>query len=258
MLTGSNPPDKTPAADEAKDFRDRAVSLTSQALKAAADAFLASLARQPDDDLADFFGDWLDAQGPTPVRLGHLPNWLRLGWLRAVRPSPRPRAQGRHLNGGSVAMEIDAWLAGHRLLALDHWGATVVAGRPCLVTEPYSTLPEVLRQCRALALVVGGIAAAARRSEWAHGTVRGPPSTDPTRLTMPDPRSPESTPTTPILAALAAGLGDVCRADGLGGARRHRGRGSPGGRAPRSQGQPGRGREGNGQRQLTGRATGRW
>src|SRR5947209_6266368 len=92
--------------------------------------FLRAVLDAPDADgprLA--FADWLDERGPTPVRLGHLPNWLRVSWLRRTRPFPKAVAKAagfrRFTNIGSVAAEIDGALAtvlgGHRL---EHWGST--------------------------------------------------------------------------------------------------------------------------------------
>ncbi len=169
MVAPNNPAGKTPTAEDAKELRDPDVKLCPAVLTASFDAFLAGLAKHPaDDDLADLFSDWLDAQGPTPVRPGRLPTWLRRSWLRAMpRPAPAP---GRRL----LDREIDTWLAGGHLAgALDHWGSTTVCGRTAFVNEPYRERAEVLGQCRRLALVVGGIAVACRRSAWGHGTVRG-------------------------------------------------------------------------------------
>jgi uncharacterized protein (TIGR02996 family) len=135
-------------------------------------AFLEDLHVNPaDDGLAGIFADWLDERGPTPVRLHHLPNWLRLAWLRGV---PSGEGRGRLTAGWAVAMEMDRRFETTRYAAaLDHWGSTTVAGRLCFVNEPYQYAADVLAQCRTLASLVGGVAAYARQSDWGHGTVRG-------------------------------------------------------------------------------------
>ncbi len=173
MVTPNDQAGKTPTAEDAKELRDPDVKLCPAVLAASFDAFLAGLAKHPaDDDLADLFSDWLDAQVPTPVKLHCLPRWVRLAWFRN-RPKV-PRGPGRRCTQWwAVVREINDWLAEHHLGSLDHWGQTLLAGRRCLVTEPYSTAEDVRRQCRALALLVGGIAAVARRSAYGHGTVRG-------------------------------------------------------------------------------------
>jgi hypothetical protein len=104
------------------------------------------------------------------VCLNHVPNWLRLAWLRA-RPGQR------HYRGGTAGWEVFTEVnevltaAGHP--GLDHWGSTQVGGKLCFVTEPYQDVPTVAAEMQYLASIVGGTPTASRESDWGHGTVRG-------------------------------------------------------------------------------------
>jgi len=108
-----------------------------------------ALVDNPDDRglalvLEDF---WQDLGRASPVRRNHLPNWLRLAWLRKVRV-----ARSRY--GGTKNMhlvyEIDHFLRENGLRKirnpLDRWGSTVIAARLCFVTE----LRVPLTVCRSL------------------------------------------------------------------------------------------------------------
>jgi hypothetical protein len=64
-----------------------------------------------------------------------LPNWLRLGWLRASRGRRRGGT-----SGWAVFWQLDHWLdqvAGRkcRPALLDPWGSAVLGGKTCFVTE---------------------------------------------------------------------------------------------------------------------------
>jgi uncharacterized protein (TIGR02996 family) len=139
-----------------------------------ADAFLLDILRAPEDPAPRLvFADWLDERGPTPVRHYHLPNWLRLAWVRN-----RPDGYGSHYYRGyratsaasSVVMEITDWLQAPRQNLggrLDHWGSTQVAGYLCFVNEPYSSEDVALAFLRPLADHLGCPRAFARRAAWA-------------------------------------------------------------------------------------------
>jgi hypothetical protein len=74
---------------------------------------------------------------PTPVRLHHVPNWLRLRILAAIRAGRIPRAPWNRYcgtDGWSVLMHVQSCI-GDRFL--DHFGSTHYRGRPCFVNEPY-------------------------------------------------------------------------------------------------------------------------
>lgn len=100
-----------------------------------AENLLAALEGSPeDDDIRSMLADRLDDLGPTWVDLGHMPNWFRLAWIRAVQ------TDRYHLDGWSVWCAIkeryDREEFGYNVV--DHAGSCLLFGRVCLVTEPYN------------------------------------------------------------------------------------------------------------------------
>jgi hypothetical protein len=128
-----------------------------------------ALRQRPDDrELAAVLEDFWQEQGrPSPVRLHHLPNWLRLSWLRKVKVAPRHYS--RLVSGWAVGVEIDEYLSErmpHHGVALDHWGSSTIGGVLCLVSEPY----QDIETCRALfapcAALLGCACAASTVAIW--------------------------------------------------------------------------------------------
>ena len=85
----------------------------------------------------------------SPVRLHHVPNWLRLRMLRAFGTSDGYTA-GCHVLENAVA-SAEKWVRYLNDLVggqpyfvpswLDHWGSTVIDGNDCFVSEPYMKFP---------------------------------------------------------------------------------------------------------------------
>lgn len=121
------------------------------------------------------FADWLDERGPTPVWLHHLPNWLRLAWVRTRRPTDViPRSSP---SSWSVAQEIDRDVSAFnaragRWCSLDHWGTTILGGVVAFVNEPYAKDPDAQVMFDGLAGRVGAAHGYARGSAWGNGTMR--------------------------------------------------------------------------------------
>jgi hypothetical protein len=138
--------------------------------------------RPHDPEALAFAATVLDAVGPTRVELEKPPNWLRLAWFRARKrlddPHVRRNVCGRWgTKGWAVVMEVECWLgavAGHQhpFVYLDHWGRTVVAGRLCLVNEPYHGPDVALAHLRPLAELLGCPLAYANRSAWLEGELQ--------------------------------------------------------------------------------------
>jgi hypothetical protein len=75
---------------------------------------------------------------PSPVRHGHVPNWLRLRILKRI---------GCHDRDTAGAAVLGVAVSGHNYILdywLDHWGSTNHRGRTAFVTEPYNGTPDVL------------------------------------------------------------------------------------------------------------------
>jgi hypothetical protein len=116
--------------------------------------------------------EYLAKEGPGPVQIHQIPNWLRLAWLR-TRPSGRRIFNGR-TSGYAVLTDIDAWLGQvpDEYWHLDHHGTTVVGGLPCFASEPYRDLPTAWRQAKALAGAVGCLGLGLPLGAWNPRTVR--------------------------------------------------------------------------------------
>jgi hypothetical protein len=81
---------------------------------------------------------------PSPVRLHHVPNWLRRRLLERVGTEFR-------LTDGSSVLRI----AMDRLnIRFDHYGSTVWCGIPAFVSEPYAS-PDDIADAVRFAEVVG-------------------------------------------------------------------------------------------------------
>jgi uncharacterized protein (TIGR02996 family) len=127
--------------------------------------FLAAIRDQPlNPGPLEVFADWLDEQPTEPVRPSHLPNWLRLAWLRNVRSPGLWGLDRRDTTGWAVAEEIQG------LMLLDHWGSVRIGTLTAFVNEPYIERAVALADFQDLASLVGGVAAFRWRSEWGHGT----------------------------------------------------------------------------------------
>jgi uncharacterized protein (TIGR02996 family) len=134
------------------------------------DGFLEEIRAAPNDDgLRLIFADYLDEQvEPTPVRLGHLPNWLRQRF-HACRPvyfiDTWATLRG---SGWAVRDAISEFLQrtgpAHLGSLLDHDGATTVGGHLCFVSEPYGKEEQAIRYFRLLAQGLGCVDAFARQS----------------------------------------------------------------------------------------------
>lgn len=136
-------------------------------------AALRDIHEHPEDEarrliLADLLDEW----GATPVQLHHLPNWLRLAWIRHAPEGARRKGYwGRsRTDGCSVSQDIARWYADSSWL--DHWGSSTIAGLPCFVNEPYRDIEAGLFLFRDLARDVGGVDCYARVSAWGYGTRR--------------------------------------------------------------------------------------
>jgi hypothetical protein len=150
--------------------------------------------------------DYLSELGPTPVRPGDVPDWLRLAWLASLR---RDRAEGLRgvsrfsssalypflystsgaihgrtgravQSGWAVREDISGWLSERRPpgsdLGLDYDGSTVVGGLTCWVNEPYPTCDDALAQARRQAAALTArnecVGVGLRESYHGHGTFR--------------------------------------------------------------------------------------
>jgi hypothetical protein len=92
------------------------------------------------------------------IRDYHLPNWLRLAWLRGARRYGRPPHLGTR--GRDVFCEVEGFLdhvAGRegRPALLTYWGSAVIGGRLCLVTGSPANLIDVVDYLTPLAEMVG-------------------------------------------------------------------------------------------------------
>lgn len=103
-----------------------------------------------------------------PVRLLHVPNWLRLRCLK------RFGTNGGRTDGWSVLenaiAKVEAGAAGCYISNwLDHWGSTKIDGEVCFVSEPYSNWPperEDFEIPHRLALAVNARLLAIPESAW--------------------------------------------------------------------------------------------
>jgi hypothetical protein len=165
-------------------------------------AFLRAIVERP-NDLAPklVLADWLEERWPaSPVALGHLPNWLRLAWLKGAAavnraaerawqqaapadpyglllpPEPYLPAETRSGSGvaGAIQTAIDhtRHLGGVYLPSLDHWGSTRLAGHLCFVNEPYARPAAAVLGLSVIADIAGGVVGCGHTSAWGHGTVR--------------------------------------------------------------------------------------
>ena len=102
---------------------------------------------------------------PTPVRLRHVPNWLRLRMLKAFGCSNRDTAGWAVLNHATGGIN-PSWL--------DHWGSTVLpSGQRAFVSEPYNFGAETARAVQAFCEPAGLRWHVDANSEWYPGwTVR--------------------------------------------------------------------------------------
>lgn len=160
------------------------------------DDFLRAIAAAP-CDLGPLcaFGDWLaEVEAPMPVRVEHLPDWLRRDWLTRTRTVRRGRRRRGHdpalaadpaaglklrptptVTGWHVWQEIEANAEQFGLASrmIDHWGTATVAGvRDCLVMEPYATFEDAARAFLGLARFVGGVPAASPHGARNRSVVR--------------------------------------------------------------------------------------
>ena len=100
---------------------------------------------------------------PSPVRLNHIPNWLRLRMLRAF---------------GCPNRDTSAWAVlyhatGDRRRWLDHFGSTMLRGRRVFVSEPYGFSAESAADLEAFCRPMGVKWSVDSNSEWNPGsTVR--------------------------------------------------------------------------------------
>lgn len=113
---------------------------------------------------------WLNLREPTPVKPEHLPNWLRLAWIRSRLRTER--RDGVAQSGWAVAMEISDWLKHVGAWPLDHWGSTEIDGSVCFVSELYCELDDGPELFRELAVRTGCVYAYSRQSYHGNGTVR--------------------------------------------------------------------------------------
>ncbi len=130
----------------------------------------------PDDPLPLLaLADYLSERAPTPVRLGHVPDWLRRAWPKARQGDPG-RGVFRGLTaGGAVLMDMGEWLRGQsatRYWQLDHAGSTDVGGLECFASEPYATLEVAREQARCLTGKVKCVGVGLDQGRWNRGTVR--------------------------------------------------------------------------------------
>jgi uncharacterized protein (TIGR02996 family) len=120
------------------------------------EGFLRELADRPGDcGTLGAFADWLEEQGPTPVRKGHLPRWLRdlvraKGLPSGAKASPWPGPTA------GAAAEVASWLGGQvgglrRRAGFDGWGSTVICSRLCLVNESAGPVEDAFAYLRPLA-----------------------------------------------------------------------------------------------------------
>jgi hypothetical protein len=137
------------------------------------------LRHHPQDDAArHILADLLDELGPGPVRVGKLPPWLRLCWLRSrTRAATHPATATAQVVREMSTFGPADW---------GHWGTATVAGLSCLVAEDYRPTYQPCMVLVALASQLPCCARAySRRGAWFPGTVRGilfPP------LVMPPPK----------------------------------------------------------------------
>lgn len=100
---------------------------------------------------------------PSPVRLHHIPNWLRLRMIRAF---------------GCPGRDTAAWpvlwhAVGERRRWLDHFGSTLSHGRQVFVSEPYGFSAESAADLEAFCRPMGVKWSVDSNSEWNPGsTVR--------------------------------------------------------------------------------------
>lgn len=126
----------------------------------------------------------------TPVKLWHLPDWLRRGWL-AYRRHGYPVIEGCDNNGyegyrccrgyysttkSNVLTDISRWLGQvddkFSFANIDHWGSTTICGLPCFANEPYMTPESACIQARMLSRAVGCVGIGLPKGIWHTGTVR--------------------------------------------------------------------------------------
>jgi hypothetical protein len=118
--------------------------------------------------------DYLSEQAPTPVNLGHVPDWLRQAWMKARRGDADHRWRGL-TSGWAVLTDLGEWLSGQSAThywRLDHAGSTVVGGLEGFATEPYGSLEVAREQARCLAGKVGCVGVGLAEGRWGRGTVR--------------------------------------------------------------------------------------
>jgi hypothetical protein len=139
-----------------------------------ADGLLAALladVREPAGLAA--LSDYLAEQVPGPVRLAHLPDWLRRAWLRARR-GDADRPWPRYTAGWAVTNDMEHWLARppYSWWCLDHHGSVVVSGLLCFASEPYATHETARLQAAALTGKAGCVGVGLPQGAWHRRTVR--------------------------------------------------------------------------------------
>ncbi len=102
---------------------------------------------------------------PSPVRLHHVPSWLRRRLLEAYG------ARDRMTDGHSVLHHVAGSTGGSEWL--DHWGSTLVDGQRVFVSEPYNLPPEAIEQIATIAKAIDCTWWISANSWWCPGyTIR--------------------------------------------------------------------------------------
>lgn len=84
---------------------------------------------------------------PSPVRIGHVPNWFRLALLKAYGCAFGDTSGAGILHEASIRWR-GSWL--------DHWGSTRLAnGEVVFVAEPYDFSPANAAECEQIAVALG-------------------------------------------------------------------------------------------------------
>jgi uncharacterized protein (TIGR02996 family) len=164
-------PQSSESLSTAQDGR-KASAMTTTTVKTTTpiDAFLEHIRQDFDDDgLRLIFADYLDEHlAPTPVTVGHLPNWLRVRFHRDRPVYFIDTWATLHSSMQAVWDAIKEYLqrtgTDRRGTILDHAGSTVVGGHLAFVAEPYAGDEEALRCFRGLAEGLGCIDAFTRQS----------------------------------------------------------------------------------------------
>ncbi len=121
--------------------------------------------------LSDLLKEQRGLEEPLPVRLHHVPNWLRLRILRVW-----PKGEPKYMTAGD-------WLLNRLLFStgalvgdvwLDHWGSVPQIGTrvPAFVSEPYGFREEQLEAAVCFAKALGLTLAVSQPGAWHSGTTR--------------------------------------------------------------------------------------